>query len=98
MLYNIWRFIQLLLPYWVVILLYKNNRALTANIKTRTGKALKAIMISDKYGILFAEKDYLTSRIKVLKEQQNKVNYINKQIADELNSLSLEARELFFNE
>lgn len=98
MLYKLWRLIQLFLPYGLIIHMYKKNKALQANIKTRTGKNLKAIMVTEKYGLLFTEKDYVSSRIKKLKEQQELANKLNEMIAEEMNSLSTEARELFFNE
>ena len=69
MIYAILRFITMCLPYWVVMQIYKRKKSLPANIKTKTGKVLKATMITDKYGIIFTEKEYLTNRVKYLREQ-----------------------------
>ena len=98
MLYKLWTFIQLLLPYFIVIRLYKFKKALPFNIRTRNGINLKAIMITQNYGILFTDKDYIANRVKYLKQRQDDVNRVNRQIASEMNELSTEARELFFNE
>ena len=98
MLYNIWRFIQLLLPYWLVIQIYKANKALPTNIKTRSGRNLKAIMITDKYGILFTSENYIVNRTKKLREQQLLLNNANEILSKEINNLSFEAREEVFNE
>lgn len=98
MIYKLIRFILLLLPYWLVIKIYKTDKALPANIKTRTGKVLKAIMVTDKYGILFTSEEYLKNRVKYLREQQDTINQANAAIAAEMNTLSAEARDLFFEE
>ena len=98
MIYAILRFIMLWLPFRLVIELHKINKAIPANIRTTKGQVLKAIMVTDKYGILFTEKDYLKNRVKYLREQQDRINEINAQIANEMNSLSMEAREMFFEE
>lgn len=98
MIYKVIRFFLLLCPYWLLIQLYKRNKAIPANIRTRTGKILKAIMITECYGILFTEKDYIKNRVSYLRSQQYRINEENKNIAKEMNSLSMEARELFFEE
>ena len=97
MIYAIWKFIQLILPYWVVILLYKHNRALPVNIKTRTGRTLKAIMVTANYGILFDNGTYIKNRGKRLKQQQQQLNEATENIAREINNLTFEAREELFN-
>lgn len=93
MLFNLWRFIQLCLPYWVVIQLHKRDRSLPANIKTRTGKLLRATMITNKYGILFTQEDYAKNRMEVLRLRQQKINEANQALVNELNELSFSARE-----
>ena len=98
MIYNIYRFILLLLPYWLVIQIHRANKAIPANIKTRTGKTLKAVMVTNNYGILYTSEEYIVNRVKLLREEQNRVNEINSSIAAEMNSLSAEARDLFFEE
>lgn len=97
MLYKIWTFIQLLLPYWVVIQMYKHNKALPVNIKTRTGRTLKAIMVTTNYGILFDNGVYILNRGKHLQQQQKQLDEATQLIAKEINNLTFEAREELFN-
>jgi len=97
MLFKLWELIQMWLPFWLVIQLNKTNKAVKANIKTRSGKLLKAIMVTPQYGLLFMEKDYLQNRVAVLKRRQDSLNTALAAIAAEMNSLSFEAREAFFN-
>ncbi len=97
MLYKIWQYIQMWLPFWLIISMSKHNRAVPANIKTRNGKILKAVMVTPQYGVLFMEKDYLQNRVLFLKKQQDALNNALNKIAEEMNSLSFDAREAFFN-
>ena len=98
MLFAIWRFIQLWLPYWLIIKIYSSNKALPANIKTKSGRTLKAIMINDKNGILFTNEEYINNRAKKLRQQQLIINNASAQLSQEINSLSFELREDIFNE
>ena len=98
MLYKLWQLIQLFLPYGLIIQIYKHKKAIPANIRTRTGNQLKAIMITNNYGILFTSQQYIKNRVKLLREKQTVIDNMNKAIAAEMNSLSIEARELFFSE
>ena len=97
MLYNIWRFIQLLLPYGFILNIYKRNKAIPTNIKTKSGRNLKAIMITDKYGVIFTEDIYIENRLHKLRQKQKQVDALNSQLANEINSLSFQAREIMFN-
>lgn len=97
-LYHIWRFIQLLLPYWLVLNIYKTNKAIPTNIKTRSGRNLKAIMITDKYGVIFTEDIYIENRLHKLRQKQKQVDAINNELAKEINNLSFQSREIMFND
>ena len=98
MLYRLWNFIKLLLPYFIVINMYKRNRAIPANIKTASGKILKAVMVTDKYGILFFSDAYYKNRIKYLQRKRDFIQEQTNDLTSELNELSFEARELFLNQ
>lgn len=98
MLFNLWKFIQLLLPYWLVIRIYRYNKAIPANIKTRSGRTLKAIMVTDKYGIIFTNEEYIENRTKKLREKQMIINAANEELSKEINSLSFQTREEMFAE
>lgn len=96
MLYNIWRFIQLFLPYILLIKIYKNNKAIPANIRTRTGRKLRAIMVTNDYGLLFREETYIANRGKILKERQAELDKLSNNIIREINELSFEERESLY--
>ena len=97
MLHSIWRFIQLILPYGIILHIYKRNKAIPTNIKTKSGRNLKAIMITDRYGVLFTEDVYIENRLHKLRQKQKQVDALNSQLANEINSLSFKAREIMFN-
>lgn len=98
MLYNLWRFIQLWLPYWIILKIYQSHKALPTNIKTRQGNNLKAIMVTKNYGVIFTEDKYIQNRSKVLLQLQRKLDEQSNNITRELNSLSFMERESLFNE
>lgn len=93
MLFAIWRFIQLLLPYGLVLYIYSKNKALPTNIRTSYGKGLKAIMITTEYGILFSEDKYLSNRAEVLKKRKKEIDDMNAELLKELNSMTKEEKE-----
>ena len=96
MLYKLWNLIQVWLPYWVILKIYEQSRALPAKIRTKSGRNLKAIMITTEYGILFTERKYVHNRLKKLREKQLKLENINTELANEINNLSFEAREMMY--
>lgn len=96
MLFNIWRFIQLWLPYWVILRMYKRNKALPANIRTRQGNNYKAILITEDYGVLFSEDKYIENRAMFLKEQKKILDLQNDMLIKEINSLPFEERERLY--
>lgn len=96
MLYNLWRFIQLLLPYGLILHIYRCNKAMPANIKTRTGRNFRAILITTEYGIIFSDEKYIQNRTKRLKEKQKQVEAMNNALIDEINSLSFAERERLY--
>ena len=73
MIYAIWRWIQLWLPYGLILHIYKNDKALPANIKMQNGRLLKAIMVTTDYGILFSEEKYIDNRLKRLIAKQKEI-------------------------
>lgn len=97
MLYWMLRLVILILPYGLVLSIYKNNNALPANIHTRSGRFLKAIMITENYGILVSKKVYIDNKAKLLMEKQKQLNEANEKLAKEFNSLSFDLREEIFN-
>lgn len=98
MLYNLWRFIQLWLPYWIILKIYQSHKALPTNIKTRQGNNLKAIMVTKNYGVIFTEDKYIQNRSRVLLQLQRQLDQQSNDITRELNSLSFMERESLFNE
>ena len=97
MLYKIWQFIQLWLPYWLILKIYRSNKALPANIYTKYGRKLQAIMITKDYGVLFSEEKYKENRLKLLREKQKQAFELNNDLTREINELTMEQRELMYN-
>lgn len=81
------------LPYWLILFIYKKHKALPANIKTRTGRNLKAIMITTDYGVIFSEEKYVKNRLGVLSEKQKQVAQLNDELLSEINNLSFIQKE-----
>ena len=98
MLFNLWKFIQLFLPYGFILWLYRQNKALQANIKTREGNNYKAILITEDYGILFSNDKYIKNRGAYLIKQKKLIEDRNNQVINELNSLSMIERERIYKE
>lgn len=96
MLHDLWRFIQLFLPYGIIIWIHSKNKALPTNLRTREGNNYKAIMISNDYGIIFSDDKYIKNRAKFLKKQKALLDSYNEQIINEINSLPFEEREKLF--
>ena len=97
MLFKLLDFLKMLLPFRILVWIYRNKKALPAVIKTKSGKLLKVVMINTRYGLLYTDTDYTKNRLKVLRQYQDELNAKSKQITEELNSMSIEARELFMN-
>ena len=98
MLYNLWRWIQLwLIPYGLLLQIYRRNKALPANINTKYGRKLKAIMITTDYGLLFSDEKYIENRLQLLKQRQQKAFDENNLLMKEINELTMEQRELMYN-
>lgn len=97
MLYKFWQWLQLWLPFGLVLHMYRMNPALPANISLRNGRKLKAIMITTDYGILFSDEIYIQNRLQLLKKQQQQAFELNNKLVHEINSLSLEQREQMYN-
>ena len=93
MLFNLWRWIQLWLPYGLILWIYRRNQAIPTNIKTYEGNNYKAMLITEDYGILYSEDKYIRNRGQYLMEQKRQIEEQNKAVLDELNSLNMLARE-----
>ena len=98
MLYNLWRFLQFLLPYGLVLWIYRQNKALPTNIRTREGNNYKAIMISENYGLLFSETKYVKNRGNLLLRQKRLIEEENNRVIEELNSLNWQERDRIYYE
>lgn len=97
MYYKFLRWLQLWLPFGLVLYMYKADKALPTNIRTVSNRNLKAIMLTPEYGLLFSEEEYVKNRTKKLKEKQEAVNKLNNELMAEINSLSFEERERLYN-
>jgi len=93
---NIWRWIQLWLPYGLILWMYRRNKALPTNIKTREGNNFKAMMITEDYGILFSEDKYIRNRGAYLLAQKKLIEQQNNEVLSELNSLNMLERERIY--
>lgn len=93
MIFAIWRWIQLWLPYGFILWLYRRNQALPTNIKTREGNNYKAILITEDYGLLFSETKYIQNRGRFLMAQKKLIEQKNNEVIKELNSLNFFERE-----
>lgn len=93
MIYAIWRWIQLWLPYGLILHIYKNDKALPANIKMQNGRLLKAIMVTTDYGVLFSEEKYIDNRLKRLVAKQKEISNTNDLLIKEINELDFIQKE-----
>ena len=93
MLFKLWELIQLLLPLKLLIKIYKNKKAIPTNIKTRSGRGFKAIMITNDIGILFSNEVYIGDRVKKLVQQKKFLDKASDEILDEINSLSFNSKQ-----
>jgi len=93
MIYKLWAWLQLWLPFGLILHIYKNNKALPSNIKMRSGRNLKAIMVSTEYGVIFTEEKYVTNRLKNLLKKQKEISNINDVLIKEINELDFIQRE-----
>lgn len=95
MIYKILRFLQLLLPFGLVLHMYKSDRALPTNIRTQSGRNLKAIMLTTDYGLIFSQEVYIQNRIKKLREQKAELDALEQDFMNQLNNLSFEEKEAY---
>ena len=98
MIFKLWRWIQLWLPYGLILWMYRKNQAIPTNIKTYEGNNYKAMLITEDYGILFSENKYIQNRGKYLMEQKRLTEERNANIIRELNSLNVLARDDIYRE
>ena len=95
--YKFLRFLQKLLPFGLVLAMYKSDPAIPAIIK-KGGTNLKAIMLTNEYGLLFTEQVYMKNRTKKLRERQKELDQLNKDFLDDLNNLTYEEKEQYYYE
>lgn len=93
MIYNIWKWLQLWLPYGLILFIYKHDKSLPANIRMKSGRNAKAIMITTDYGILFSEEKYIKNRLKKLVKQQKEIAQLNDVLLKEINELDFIQKE-----
>lgn len=93
MLFKLWQWIQLWLPLGLLIKMYSNNKAIPTNIKTRSGRGLKAVMITTDFGILFSNEKYINDRVKKLMDKKKLLDSASDEILNEINSLSFNTRQ-----
>ena len=98
MLYRLWKIIQFLLPYGLVLWIYRQNKALPTNIRTREGNNYKAIMLTEDYGLLFSEDKYVRNRGRLLLKQKRLIEEENNRVIEELNSLNWQERDRIYYE
>lgn len=99
MIFNIWRWIQMwLIPYGILLKLYSKNKALPPNIRTWDGNNYKAILITEDYGLLFSADKYINNRGKYLMEQKRITELKQNEVLAELNALNVLAREEIYRD
>ena len=98
MLFKIWRWIQLFLPYGLILYMYKRNKALPANIRTREGNNFRAIMVTENYGVLFSSDEYIKNRGALLLKRKKETEEINNAIIRELEDLDVYERMRLYEE
>lgn len=97
MLYAFWRWIQLWLPYGLILWMYKSNKAIPANIRTRQGRNLTAVMVTTDYGVIYSKEHYIENRAQKLKQKQKEISQYNDALIREINNLSFQERERLYN-
>jgi hypothetical protein len=93
MIHAIWKWLQLLLPYGLILHIYRHDKGLPANIKMQNGRCLKAIMITTDYGLLFSQEKYVDNRLKRLVAKQKEISHVNDLLIKEINELDFIQRE-----
>ena len=97
MLYWIWNKIQMWLPFWLLVKIYSGKKGLPANIKLRSGRNLRAIMINTEYGVLFTSEKYDVARLSKLKKTSEELMQAKNLVDREINGLGFEVKEQLFN-
>ena len=90
-------FIKLWLPYGLVLWLYAGQKGLPANIRLKSGRNLRAVMITTEYGVIYTKEKYNAERLAVLKREAEITARKYDIISKEINNLGFEAREEMFN-
>lgn len=98
MLFKLWGWIQLLLPYGLILKLYKSNRAIPSNIRTREGNNYRAILITEDYGVLFSSDEYIKNRGALLMQRKKEVEDLNNAVLRELEDLNVYERMRLYDE
>lgn len=97
MLYWIWNKLKLFMPFGLLLWLYKGKKGLPTNIKLRSGRNMKAVMLTTEYGLLFTLERYNAARLEKLKETSDNLAKAKAEIDKEINGLSFEVKEELFN-
>ena len=93
MLFKFWQWVQFWLPFGLLIKLYKSKKAIPSNIKTRSGRSFKAVLINNDFGILFSDDKYIEDRIKHLVKKKKLLDLAHDSILNEMNSLSFNSKQ-----
>lgn len=98
MLFKIWKWLQFFLPYGLILKIYQSNRAIPANIRTREGNNYRAILITEDYGVIFSEDQYIQNRGKLLLQRKKETEELNNAILRELEDLNVYERMRLYEE
>ena len=90
-------YLKLWLPYGLILWLYAGQKGLPANIKLKSGRNLRATMITTEYGIIYTKERYEAERLAKLKREAELTAKKYDAISREINSLGFEAREEMYN-
>ena len=93
MIYWIWDKIKFLLPYGLIIKLYKNKKSLPITFETKSGNIYRCILVDFNYGIIYSSNKYDKQRLKSLLDAQKTLADEADKIMLEINQLSFEGRE-----
>lgn len=97
MLMWIWQKIKLLLPFIVIINMYKRNNNIGKVIQLQSGNELVPIMVTNEYGVLVMRSRYDELRAKKLKQTYEQLSKALYAVKAELDSLSFSTKEELFN-
>ena len=93
MFYWLWNKIKFLMPYGLLINIYKNKKALPISFETNSGNIYKCILLDFNYGIIYNSNKYDENRLNTLLNTQRILSQKSNEIMNEINELSFDTRE-----